>query len=83
MVDKMCLAVPHQIKTLLDEHRAIAMAGSVQVEIRTDLLESVVIGDTVLVHAGFAIEKLEPNESAELQILWDEIYRYAGQDLEA
>ncbi len=34
----MCLAVPHTIETILGEHRALAAAGAVRTEIRTDLV---------------------------------------------
>ena len=74
----MCLAVPHTIETILGEHRALAAAGAVRTEIRTDLVDDVEPGDTVLVHAGFAIEKLSPEDSEELKALWDELRALAG-----
>jgi len=74
----MCLAVPHTIETILGEHRALAAAGAVRTEIRTDLVDDVEPGDTVLVHAGFAIEKLSPEDSEELMDLWDELRALAG-----
>ncbi|MDI9370846.1 MAG: HypC/HybG/HupF family hydrogenase formation chaperone [Synergistaceae bacterium] len=73
----MCLAVPHVISEILGEGRAIAAAGAVAAEIRTDLLDSPAPGDVVLVHAGFAIERLSPSESDELLALWDEVRRLA------
>ncbi|ADE57518.1 MULTISPECIES: HypC/HybG/HupF family hydrogenase formation chaperone [Aminobacterium] len=73
----MCLAVPHTIERILDHNTVLATAGSVQVEVRVDLIDSADIGDTVLVHAGFAIEKLEENDSIELQALWNEIHLYS------
>ena len=73
----MCLAVPHTIEKILDHNTVLATAGSVQVEVRVDLIDSADIGDTVLVHAGFAIEKLEENDSIELQALWNEIHLYS------
>ena len=73
----MCLAVPHTIERILDHNTVLATAGSVQVEVRVDLIYSADIGDTVLVHAGFAIEKLEENDSIELQALWNEIHLYS------
>lgn len=75
----MCLAVPHVITEVLGENRAIAAAGAVATEIRTDLVNSPALGDVVLVHAGFAIEKLAPSESEELLGLWKEIRRLAGE----
>ena len=74
----MCLAVPHVIEKMLGENRALAAAGAVRTEIRTDLVDDVEPGDTVLVHAGFAIEKLSPEDSEELKALWDELRALAG-----
>lgn len=75
----MCLAVPHTIVEILGENRALAAAGAVRTEIRTDLVEDTAPGDTVLVHAGFAIEKLSPEDSEELKDLWDELRALAGE----
>jgi hydrogenase expression/formation protein HypC len=36
------------------------------------------VGDTVLVHAGFAIEKLDTSEEAEITQLWEELQRLAA-----
>ena len=36
------------------------------------------VGDLVLVHAGFAIEKVRVEDAAELEALWDEIREGAG-----
>ena len=76
----MCLAIPHVIKEVLGDNRALATSGAVQTDIRTDLVDSPALGDTVLVHAGFAIEKLSPSDSEELLGLWDEIRRLAGDE---
>lgn len=75
----MCLAIPHIVQEILDANRAIACAGAVRTEIRTDLVDPPAVGDTVLVHAGFAIEKLSPADSEELLGLWDEVRRLAGE----
>jgi hydrogenase expression/formation protein HypC len=74
----MCLAVPHKIVRKIDDNSAVAAAGPVETEIRTDLLPDVEIGDVVLVHAGFAIEMLDPSEEAEITQLWEEIRRLAA-----
>ncbi len=70
----MCLAVPHTIIRLLRPGEALAETRGVQCSIRTDCLPSVQEGDTVLVHAGFAIEKVLPSQQEELTALWEEIY---------
>lgn len=73
----MCLAVPHRIIEIRSESQALARTGAVNVEVRTDLLEDIQVGDTVLVHAGFAIEKLEKEDGKELEQLWEEVRRFA------
>lgn len=76
----MCLAVPHVLEEVFSDGRAIAVAGAVRAEIRTDLIDDPAPGDTVLVHAGFAIEKLDPGDSRELLDLWEELRRVTGED---
>ena len=54
----MCLAVPMQIMEINDS-QAIIAAGGVQRRISLLLLPEAQVGDYVLVHAGFAIQKLD------------------------
>lgn len=76
----MCLAIPHKIIEIIDEKRAYASTGNIKTEVRTDLIEKLNVGDPVLVHAGFVIEKLEPEDSKELESLWEEIRRLADEN---
>jgi hydrogenase expression/formation protein HypC len=69
----MCLAVPYTVETITGDRLCVARAGSVRTEIRTDLVGALDVGDVVLVHAGFAIERLEERDSEELLRLFDEI----------
>ena len=69
----MCLAVPYIIQEIYEDESALAVSGGVEVNIRLDLIDAPVLGDTVLVHAGFAIQKLDERESKELADLWEEI----------
>ena len=69
----MCLAVPYVVKKIFEDGSALAVSNGVEAEIRLDLIENPVLGDTLLVHAGFAIQKLDEKESAELTALWEEI----------
>ncbi|MDO9507844.1 MAG: HypC/HybG/HupF family hydrogenase formation chaperone [Thermovirgaceae bacterium] len=74
----MCLAIPHRILRLFDDKRALASAGPVETEIRVDLVPGLEIGDVVLVHAGFAIERLLEEHGQEIEALWEEVRRMAG-----
>ena len=58
----MCLAVPMQVKTIEDEV-AICEIDGVQREASLMMLDDVKIGDYVLIHAGFVIEKIDDGEA--------------------
>jgi len=73
----MCLGIPMQIKKI-DGFRAVAEVNGVQREIGLELIESPKIGDYVIVHAGFAIEKVNEAEAKETISLLEE-YRIATQ----
>ena len=60
----MCLAVPLEIVELTTGRKARVRRGEGSFEIDVSLLASPRVGDYVLVHAGFAIETIEPDEAA-------------------
>ncbi len=60
----MCLGIPMKVLKIEGE-RAIAEVGGAEREISIALLEDLKIGDYVIVHAGFAIEKLDEKEAIE------------------
>ncbi len=62
----MCLAVPSKITQIDGQNATIDVAG-VQREVSLMLLEEANVGDYVIVHAGFAIQKLD--EAAALETL--------------
>lgn len=62
----MCLAVPLKIVSLEGDgkHAAGEAAGLTQ-KVRVDFLPDIAVGDYVMVHAGFAIERLTPEQASE------------------
>jgi hydrogenase expression/formation protein HypC len=68
----MCLAVLAQLKDIKGTI-AVADFGGLTQEIRLDLLEEPKIDEWVLVHTGFAIQKVDENEAMEMKKLLDEI----------
>lgn len=54
----MCLAVPARIVSI-DEIHAWAETMGVRQKVNIQLIDSPVPGDCILVHAGFAIEKID------------------------
>ena len=53
----MCLAVPMKLVELRDETRGIADLDGSRHEVDLSLIANPGLGDYVIVHAGFAIEK--------------------------
>ncbi|MFW5739459.1 MAG: HypC/HybG/HupF family hydrogenase formation chaperone [Myxococcota bacterium] len=60
----MCLAVPMKV-VRVEGDRATAIIDQVEREIGTALVPDVAVGDYVIVHAGFAIQKLSESEAQE------------------
>jgi hydrogenase expression/formation protein HypC len=68
----MCLAIPMKIEGL-SENVACASLGGTTRNVYLDLMsEEVAIGDYVLVHAGFAIHRIDPHEAEETLRLFQE-----------
>lgn len=59
----MCLALPAQITQILDDSRAIVSIGGISKEISTALLETVTLGDYVVIHVGYALTRLDEEEA--------------------
>ena len=69
----MCLAVPMLIKEIPSPHRGICdLDGSLQ-EVDISLIENPVPGDYVIIHAGFAIERLDREEADTRLALFEEL----------
>ena len=70
----MCLAVPMQIKTI-DNFQCVCEARGIEREVSLFLMQGdeVAPGDFVLVHVGYAIQKVSESEAAESWELFDEI----------
>ncbi len=59
----MCLALPASVVELLDADMAIVAFGTVRKRISLALVEDVSVGDFVLVHVGYALHKVSPEEA--------------------
>jgi len=58
----MCLGVPMQVISISDD-LALCEIDGVQREASLLMLDEVLVGDFVLIHAGFAIEKIDAEEA--------------------
>jgi hydrogenase expression/formation protein HypC len=71
----MCLAVPMRLIEIAASDTAVAELEGVKYPVNVSLIENPQIGDYLIVHAGFAIEKLNQEEANERLALFDEIAR--------
>jgi hydrogenase expression/formation protein HypC len=78
-VANMCLAVPGRI-TEIEDTTAQVDFGGVTREASLVLVPDAAIGDFVLVHAGFAIEKLDESEAEETLRLFRELAHALDDD---
>jgi hydrogenase expression/formation protein HypC len=69
----MCLAIPAQVIELRDGDNAVVDLAGVRKEISLSLVEGVEIGDYVIVHVGYALNKLDPEEAEKTLALFAEM----------
>ena len=60
----MCLAVPMKVLKV-DGDFGDAELGGIIKEVSLSLIDDVKVGDYILVHAGYAIQKIDENEALE------------------
>jgi len=69
----MCLALPAQIVALDPvNNMATASVGNVKVEVSLALVDDVALGDYVLVHVGYALNKIDEDEALKTLALFAE-----------
>ena len=69
----MCLAIPAHVIELRDGDNAVVDLAGVKKEISLSLVEEVAVGDYVIVHVGYALNKLDPEEAAKTLALFAEM----------
>jgi hydrogenase expression/formation protein HypC len=74
----MCLAIPARV-ICIEGTSALVAIEDVKYQASLLLLEDVHPGDFVMLHAGFAIEKVNEEEAAEMIRLLNEIENYDPQ----
>ncbi|MBS0347206.1 MAG: HypC/HybG/HupF family hydrogenase formation chaperone [Proteobacteria bacterium] len=59
----MCLAIPTRVVELLPDGQALVDLGGVRKTISLELVDDVAPGDYVIVHVGYALTRLDPEEA--------------------
>jgi len=70
----MCLAVPMKVIEIKGSSGTVELGG-LKRRANLQLLEKVNVGDYVIVHAGFAIQKLDEEEAEKTLSVINEVYR--------
>jgi len=71
----MCLAIPALVVRLLEAEEAIIDAGGVDKRVSLALVPEAAAGDYVIVHAGYAISRLDAEEARCTLALFAEMQR--------
>ncbi|MDP2169471.1 MAG: HypC/HybG/HupF family hydrogenase formation chaperone [Rhodocyclaceae bacterium] len=74
----MCLAIPARVVELPCADTAIVDLSGVRKEISLALVDDVSVGDYVIVHVGFALNKLDTDEAAKTLALFAEMSAEMG-----
>jgi hydrogenase expression/formation protein HypC len=67
----MCLAVPMKLIELADKTHGVTELNGTRYNVDLSLVADANVGDFLIVHAGFAIEKLDQEEADERLRLFD------------
>lgn len=70
----MCLALPVKVINVGANDMAMVDLGGVTKEISIALLDDVKVGDYVILHVGYALSKLDPEEAAKTLALFAELH---------
>ena len=68
----MCVAMPGKVLEINDD-KAIVAFGQIKKEVIISLIDDLSINDYILVHAGFAINKIDRDEAEKTLELFEEL----------
>jgi hydrogenase expression/formation protein HypC len=80
----MCLGIPMEV-VAIDGYLARCSAKGIERDVSLFMLqdEPVAIGDFVMVHVGYAIQKMTPQQARSAWELYDEVLLAEGSDADA
>jgi hydrogenase expression/formation protein HypC len=67
----MCLAIPAEIIAIAGDDAIVSVAG-VKKAISLTLVDDVAVGDYVLIHVGYALNRIDPDEAQKTLLLFAE-----------
>jgi len=69
----MCHAIPAKITKILDDERAMVDVGGISREISLSLVKDCQVNDYVIIHVGYALNKLNEEEAKKTLTLFHEL----------
>jgi hydrogenase expression/formation protein HypC len=69
----MCLAIPAKLVEIRDADTGVVDLSGVRKEVSLALVDGVAVGDYVIVHVGYALQKLDAEEAAKTLQLFAEL----------
>ena len=69
----MCLAIPARVVELLPNLRAVVDLGGVRKDVSIDLVDDAQVNDYVIIHVGYALGKIDPEEAQRTLDLFAEL----------
>ncbi len=75
----MCIAIPAEVLEIRDGNIGIVDFGDLTQEVRLDLVD-VSVGEFVLVHVGFAIQRLSREEGLETREIFKQVYAAMAEE---
>jgi hydrogenase expression/formation protein HypC len=76
----MCLAIPAEVVHIEDEMATVKVGDALRKASLMLLPEGAELGDYVIVHAGFALHKVDPEEAKESLRLLRELASFADEE---
>ncbi len=74
----MCLSIPAKVESI-DGNNAVVSVGGAQYNASLQMIDDVNIGDYILLHTGFAIQKLSKEDAAETLKIFKELEEFNRQ----
>ncbi|OAN50673.1 hydrogenase assembly protein HupF [Paramagnetospirillum marisnigri] len=75
----MCLALPALVTELLPDDNAKVNLGGIAKTVSLALVSDVKVGDYVIVHVGYALSVIDPEEAAQTLALFQEMGELAAE----
>ncbi len=75
----MCLAIPARVAEILEGDQAVVDLGGVRKDVSLALVDDVAVGDYVIVHVGYALNKPDPEEAERTLALFAQMGQQAQE----